>query len=263
MRNTPTPSKGDLEILKKNIENKKPRRLSTEDEISIMEVAQGFIEDGDDELTNLLAHMLGVYETMSSQASNNEDLAKALQTQRVLWIAEKDERMCKKCEEYSERTFLLKDIPPAHPNCRCGLEINTDESASLSMLVDGLLITYIEDNGIIRFDFDYNDFLKIVLCGKGLDLAEKLYHNLELINPDYLSGRSISGLYTELLLHWAAYSLGIKPDSSHQADMGGLTEPGFDDNGIVFEAINATWIISQLLKGNLSIIGNLAKQFIK
>ena len=109
---------------------------------------------------------------------------------------------------------------------------------------------YQVDNGVIRFSFDKNNYWSVLWRGWAKTLAEAMYKVTKSIKGSYIQGRTITGIHVELLAHWALYKVGIKPSSTHQADMGGCWGLGYDSNAWVFEALN---IISKILKIGISV----------
>lgn len=41
--------------------------------------------------------------------------------EKVRWVTQKDEKVCKECGSLDEKVFPLDEIPPKHLNCRCYL----------------------------------------------------------------------------------------------------------------------------------------------
>ena len=98
----------------------------------------------------------------------------------------------------------------------------------------------ISTTGIIRFSFENNDYWSLVWRQSTKTLAEAMYKAAKSINKKFLSGRTISGIHVETMLHWAAYTLHIKRSSSKVADMGARWKgtTGYDSNAWVFETLN-------------------------
>ena len=111
-----------------------------------------------------------------------------------------------------------------------------------------LTYKYKVDKGVIRFVFDENNYWEALWRGWAKTLAEAMYKAAKSINKSYLQGRTITGLHTELFIHWALYKMGIKTDSTNRADMGGCRGVGYDDNAWFFETVN---VISRALSINV------------
>ena len=77
-------------------------------------------------------------------------------------------------------------------------------------------------------------------------MSEAMYQAAKSINRNYLKGRTISGLHTELFIHWALYKVGIKKSRTQCADMGGLWGEGYDSNAWVFEATNIINLVAKI-----------------
>ncbi|WP_461248320.1 hypothetical protein, partial [Treponema sp. R6D11] len=130
---TPMPSKGDLDELKKLIterrEPEKPeRRLANFDEKFLMILAQEFVH-GSGSFNGDLARQIMDDLGFSNEAYflPDSDLLSCVLSKQVLWIAENDKRTCKFCDGCSERIFVLESLPKYHPNCRCGLNLPEEE----------------------------------------------------------------------------------------------------------------------------------------
>lgn len=41
--------------------------------------------------------------------------------ERVRWVTQHDERVCRKCDERDNLIFSIDNVPPKHPRCRCYL----------------------------------------------------------------------------------------------------------------------------------------------
>ena len=94
-------------------------------------------------------------------------------------------------------------------------------------------------NGAIKFYFEDNDDYWTIICSGGASkVAKAIYYAAKKLSPEYLSGRSISGINAELQLHLMAYTLGIKKGNASPADIGGIRGPGKDDNALFFELID-------------------------
>ena len=129
----------------------------------------------------------------------------------------------------------------------------------------------ISKNGIIKFDFtkhnNKSNYWSVLWRGGSSTLAAAMYKAAKSINSRFLYGRSISGINTELQLHYVAYVLGIKPKSSYQADMGALSsrKTGYDSNAWFFETANAARIATRYNiyapYGIYSLIRNIARYF--
>ena len=74
-----------------------------------------------------------------------------------------------------------------------------------------------------------------------------MYKQAKSINKNYLYGRTIGGLNTELQGHWIAYKL-TGSNQARVADMGALIKGkiGYDSNAWAWEGGNAAKIISRI-----------------
>lgn len=90
---------------------------------------------------------------------------------------------------------------------------------------------YIKANGVIQFDFNKNNHWSLLWRGGGKTLAEAMYKQAKAINKNFLYGRTIGGLNTELQGHWAAYQI-TRNRRVGVADMGALIKGkiGYDSN---------------------------------
>ena len=121
-------------------------------------------------------------------------------------------------------------------------------ATKLKILFTTLTYKYTIKKGIISFKFEDNNYWAALWRGASKSLCEAMYHAAKSINRNYLKGRTISGLHTELFIHWALYQVGIKRSNTRCADMGGLWGEGYDSNAWVFEAAN---IINLVVKINI------------
>jgi len=121
--------------------------------------------------------------------------------------------------------------------------------------------------GVISFDFSTNDYWSIVWRGAGKVLAEAMYNVAKSINDNFLWGRTIGGLNTELQLHFAAYKLGIEKSRSCVADMGSLLKGklGYDSSAFVWEGVNAGKLVGKIwvygILGVASAIKDIGRYF--
>ena len=123
---------------------------------------------------------------------------------------------------------------------------------------------YIKANGVIQFNFDENNYWGLLWRGASMTLAEAMYKQAKAINKEFLYGRTIGGLNTELQGHWAAYAVtGNKRAGT--ADMGALIKGklGYDSNAWVWEGGNVAKICAQInylrVGGYANIIRNLLR----
>ena len=115
-------------------------------------------------------------------------------------------------------------------------------------------------SGIIRFDFDDNNYWSVLWRGAQKTLAEAMYKQAKAINKNFLYGRTIGGLNTELQGHWLAYvTTGI--ENARVADMGALTSGkiGYDSNAWFWEGGNAVKIICKISIYKPSIIRDILR----
>ena len=137
----------------------------------------------------------------------------------------------------------------------------------INVLWTNLTYKYKIDFGVIRFSFTSNNYWSVLWRGGSKILAEAMYHAAKAINSTYLQGRTISGIHTELFIHWALYTLGIKRDHTETADMGSAIPgtPGYDDNAWLAEMPNVINQISKIRPDNLlmwiSLFRTLAKYY--
>ena len=103
-----------------------------------------------------------------------------------------------------------------------------------------LLFEYsVTNNGVVQFDFSKNNFPALLWRGGGMTLAGAVYKQAADVDRDFLVGRTVGGLYTELQGHWLLYRLtGL--DRARVADMGAREGAvGYDGNAWVWETANA------------------------
>lgn len=113
--------------------------------------------------------------------------------------------------------------------------------SNVSVLGETFQVEYMIDGGVVRFGFENNDdYWSILWRGGGKTLAKAIYDAGRSLSSDNLSGRTVDGINAELQLHWAAHKAGIRKENAKTADIGGVKEPGIDNNAWVFEAIQLT-----------------------
>ena len=123
---------------------------------------------------------------------------------------------------------------------------------------------YIKANGIIQFDFDKNNYWGLLWRGGSKTLAKAMYKQAKAINKNFLYGRTIGGLNTELQGHWAAYQV-TGSSRAGVADMGALVKgkTGYDSNAWFWESGNAAKIVARIkfsrIWGHTSIIRDLLR----
>ena len=118
---------------------------------------------------------------------------------------------------------------------------------------------WVTASGFIQFDFSNNNYWGIVWRGFSAALSREMFSVTRSINSNFLSGRTISGLQTDMDLHFAAYALdravGIVNLSRWDvfvARIGGTQRnmPGFDNNAWFFETANVIRQASGLMFNN-------------
>ena len=125
---------------------------------------------------------------------------------------------------------------------------NYTVTTNINVLWTDLKYEYAISNGVARFDFSKNDYWSVLWRGGGKDLAEAAYNAAKSISNDYLSGRTVGGLNTEIQLHWAAYIVGIKKENARVVDAGGMFsgKAGYDSNAWFFQSAQAGKILAKL-----------------
>ena len=103
--------------------------------------------------------------------------------------------------------------------------------------------------GVIQFPFENNPYSSILWRGGGKTLAEAIYRMARYMNVNFLKGRTIGGINTELQLHYFAYILGIKKENAKIVDIGSAFrwQTGYDSNAWFFETANAAKILYKFL----------------
>ena len=115
-----------------------------------------------------------------------------------------------------------------------------------------ITVTYVIGETGIRFRYPENNYWGILRRGGSRTLAKAMYNAAKSINKNMLSGRTISGLNTELKLHYVAYKLKIKHTSTGTAvKSSGMGSSwygyrDYDSNAWFFESANAAWIVSTI-----------------
>ena len=134
---------------------------------------------------------------------------------------------------YSVDTYYYPyDFPGHNP----AYLINTEIRVFNCLWVNTFTYTLVDD-GVLKFrNYVYaKAFWEILGFGLSRILSDTMYNTAKSINPSYLSFRTKEGIHTELVLHWFVYyALGIE-SHVNVADMGGIFNPGYDDNAWIFE----------------------------
>lgn len=113
----------------------------------------------------------------------------------------------------------------------------------------------INESGAIAFDFSENsNYLNILLIGGSRTLASAMYDMAKEINPESLSGRTISGIDLELQLHYYAFNIFSATGytnlaiSAQEANIGGIdmNKSDWDRNALVFQSAQAVKILAKL-----------------
>ena len=119
-------------------------------------------------------------------------------------------------------------------------------------------------DGIIKFEFNKNNYWSLLWRGGGRILAEAMYKQAKAINRNFLYGRTIGGIHTELQGHWAAYQV-TRSERARVADMGALTKGkrGYDSNAWFWEGGNGVKIVGRIsifgVRGYVGTIYNLTR----
>ena len=97
-------------------------------------------------------------------------------------------------------------------------------------------------NGVLKFYFDRNpNYRKLFDMGRTRIVAEALFKAIKSINKkykkQYLKGRTIGGINSEISWHYRAYYLGILGSNANPADLGSTDKKnsGYDSNAWLFE----------------------------
>jgi hypothetical protein len=111
-------------------------------------------------------------------------------------------------------------------------------------------VTWTILNGFVQLNFTTENFLGVLLRGGETALAAEMFHIARGIDGDFLSGRTIGGLRTDMVFHWAA-SETIARSQSEPFVMraGGLNpnKPGADPSSVIFEGANAAGIAQRFV----------------
>ena len=105
-----------------------------------------------------------------------------------------------------------------------------------------------------------------VFCGEEeANFSQKQYIRLQKsINKNYLKGRSIGEVNTEIQLHYIAFKLGIKKSSSKAADIGAsYGNTGYDSNAWFFEGGNAAKIIAKFKISRIWAMASLIRNIVR
>ena len=123
-------------------------------------------------------------------------------------------------------------------------------TTTITILWKKLKYKYTIEDGIVLFDFDKNDYGAVFWRGRAKELAKAIFNAAKSISSNYLSGRTVGGINTELQLHWAAYSLGILTERASPANMGGtVNKPGYgyDSNAWFFQGVQAGKVAAKIV----------------
>lgn len=139
-------------------------------------------------------------------------------------------------------------------------------TTKINIMWTNLTYKYTIKNGVVKFSFEKNTYWSVLWRGGGKLLAEAIYKVAKSINKNYLKGRSIGGVNTEIQLHYIAFKLGIKKSSSKAADIGAsYGNTGYDSNAWFFEGGNAAKIIAKFKISKIwamaSLIRNIVRYF--
>ena len=127
-----------------------------------------------------------------------------------------------------------------------------------------LTYKYTIKNGVVKFSFEKNTCWSVLWRGGGKLLAEAIYKVAKSINKNYLKGRSIGGVNTEIQLHYIAFKLGIKKSSSKAADIGAsYGNTGYDSNSWFFEGGNAAKIIAKFNISKIWAMASLVRDIVR
>ena len=137
-------------------------------------------------------------------------------------------------------------------------------TTKINIMWTNLTYKYTIKNGVVKFSFEKNTYWSVLWRGGGKLLAEAIYKVAKSINKNYLKGRSIGGVNTEIQLHYIAFKLGIKKSSSKAADIGAsYGNTGYDSNAWFFEGGNAAKIIAKFNISKIWAMASLIRDIVR
>lgn len=137
-------------------------------------------------------------------------------------------------------------------------------TTKINIMWTNLTYKYTIKNGVVKFSFEKNTYWSVLWRGGGKLLAEAIYKVAKSINKNYLKGRSIGGINTEIQLHYIAFKLGIKKSSSKVADIGAsYGNTGYDSNAWFFEGTNAVKIIAKFKINKIWAMASLIRDIVR
>ena len=137
-------------------------------------------------------------------------------------------------------------------------------TTKINIMWTNLTYKYTIKNGVVKFSFEKNTYWSVLWRGGGKLLAEAIYKVAKSINKNYLKGRSIGGINTEIQLHYIAFKLGIKKSSSKAADIGAsYGNTGYDSNAWFFEGTNAVKIIAKFKINKIWAMASLIRDIVR
>ncbi|MEQ2491891.1 RHS repeat-associated core domain-containing protein [Ruminococcoides intestinale] len=137
-------------------------------------------------------------------------------------------------------------------------------TTKINIMWTNLTYKYTIKNGVVKFSFEKNTYWSVLWRGGGKLLAEAIYKVAKSINKNYLKGRSIGGVNTEIQLHYIAFKLGIKKSSSKAADIGAsYGNTGYDSNAWFFEGGNAAKIIAKFKISRIWAMASLFRNIVR
>ncbi|WP_417141575.1 RHS repeat domain-containing protein [Ruminococcus bromii] len=137
-------------------------------------------------------------------------------------------------------------------------------TTKINIMWTNLTYKYTIKNGVVKFSFEKNTYWSVLWRGGGKLLAEAIYKVAKSINKNYLKGRSIGGVNTEIQLHYIAFKLGIKKSSSKAADIGAsYGNTGYDSNAWFFEGGNAAKIIAKFKISRIWAMASLIRNIVR
>ncbi|MCL2739831.1 MAG: hypothetical protein FWE47_01365 [Oscillospiraceae bacterium] len=124
---------------------------------------------------------------------------------------------------------------------------------------------YVTDKGAARISYDQNDYGQLVAKDGMKELAQEIYRKAKSINPYSMSGRTVSGVNTEIQLHYLLYTfIGDYKKEPHIAHIGGIGKE--DRNAIFFEAANTAKMVARIFldpKGYDSLLKEIIEVHLK
>ena len=137
-------------------------------------------------------------------------------------------------------------------------------TTKINIMWTNLTYKYTIKNGVVKFSFEKNTYWSVLWRGGGKLLAEAIYKVAKSINKNYLKGRTIGGVNTEIQLHYIAFKLGIKKSSSKAADIGAsYGNTGYDSNAWFFEGGNAAKIIAKFKISRIWAMASLIRNIVR